>query len=265
MPYRLVAVLFAVWYPVLIPAARGQSGETHDHATETIAVPEVPDTGPRADPDRVAAAIVDRTNEFRKKEGRPLVAANAELTETARYFAGYMAKEDKYGHTADGNRPADRAKEHGYQYCVVLENIAYAFDSRGFPADELTGTFVTGWKESPGHRKNMLDPDVTETGVAVARSEKTGHYYAVQMFGRPKSAAIEFRIDNRSGAEFGYTIGEEKFTLPPRYVRTHTRCRPAEVKFRWPGDKPEPTTVKPTAGDRLVVTRDGGEFRVKAD
>ncbi len=41
-------------------------------------------------------------------------------------------------------------------------------------------------------RKNMLAPEVTETGVAVARSGKTGRYYAVQMFGRP-------RVNGRSG------------------------------------------------------------------
>lgn len=108
----------------------------------------------------------------------------------------------------------------------------------------------------------MLDPDVTETGAAVARSDKSGYYYAVQMFGRPKSAAVEFKIDNRAGGTVEYAIGEQAFTLPPRYVRTHTRCRPAELTFRWPGEKATPTTVKPAAGDRLVVTRDGGEYRV---
>ena len=44
----------------------------------------------------------------------------------------------------------------------------------------------------------MLDADATETGISVARSEHTGYYYAVQMFGRPKSDAIEFQISNRS-------------------------------------------------------------------
>jgi len=145
---------------------------------------------------------------------------------------------------------------------IVLENIAYDFDSQGFETEKLSAQLVTGWKESPGHRRNMLDPDVTETGVAVARSEKTGYYYTVQMFGRPKSAAIEFQIDNRSGEAVGYAIGDKTFSLPPRYVRTHTRCRPTELTFRWPGEKAKPTSVKPVAGDHLVVTWKGGEYRV---
>ena len=77
----------------------------------------------------------------------------------------------------------------------------------------------------------------SETGVAVSRSEKTGHYYAVQLFGRPKSDAIEFQVKNQSGETVSYTIGDRSFDLTPRMIRTHTHCRPAELKFTWPGGK----------------------------
>jgi uncharacterized protein YkwD len=43
---------------------------------------------------------------------------------------------------------------------------------------------VEGWKRSPGHRRNLLAREATQTGVAVARSDQ-GYYYAVQLFGRP--------------------------------------------------------------------------------
>ncbi|MBN9119626.1 MAG: CAP domain-containing protein, partial [Planctomycetes bacterium] len=208
--------------------------------------------------------IVDRTNAFRKGEGRAPVATNADLAAAARYFADYMAANDEYGHTADGKGPGDRAKAHGYEYCIVLENIAYAFDSRGFDTGPLADEFFNGWKASPGHRKNMLDPDVTETAVAVARSAKTGYYYAVQMFGRPRSLAIEFKIENRSGEPVRYAVGGRTFELPPRVTRTHTRCRPAEVTFRWPG-KEAGTAVKPANGDRFAVTKDGAAFAVKKE
>ena len=99
------------------------------------------------------------------------MAVNPDLTDAARDFAAYMARTSRYGHTADGSRPADRAASHGYEYCVIAENIAYAFNSDGYTTEELGKTFVEGWKHSPGHRRNMLDPDVAETGVAVARSE----------------------------------------------------------------------------------------------
>ncbi|MBX9624697.1 MAG: CAP domain-containing protein [Gemmataceae bacterium] len=244
--------------------ARGPAAD--DPAPKKIEPPKVADdSGKRPDLAKVAERIVEQTNEFRKKEGRGPVKANPKLADTAKSFAAFMAEKDLYGHTADGSTPADRAKTHEYDYCLVLENIAYAFDSLGFEAPKLADQFVTGWKESPGHRKNMLDPDATETGVAVARSEATGHYYAVQMFGRPKSAAIEFKVENKAGEEVAYTLGDQKLTLPAGFTRTHTVCRPAELTFPGPGGKGEPTTVKPAAGDKLVVTRDGDKFVVKKE
>ena len=143
--------------------------------------------GGSPDPDQVARLVVGLTNELRGQEGREHVEINARLTEAARYFAGYMAKTGKFSHEADGSTPDARAKQYGYDRCIVSENIAYQYSSRGYATRELAQGFIDGWKKSPGHRRNMLDPDVTQTGVAVARGAKAGHYYAVQMFGRPRA------------------------------------------------------------------------------
>jgi hypothetical protein len=216
----------------------------------------------------VAKIIVHKTNGFRKEQGRHTVAVNNKLKRAAEYFAGYMARTDRYGHTADGQRPSDRAKKHGYDYCIVLENIAYEYSSAGFATDELGKAFFEAWKHSPGHRRNMLDADVTDTGVAVARSDKTGYYYAVQMFGRPHSMAIEFSVSNQSDARIEYRIGERTFPLMPNYVRTHTRCRPAQMTFRLPGKgsgKGETKTVTPRNGDRFVISSGDKGYQVKKE
>lgn len=262
---RTLFALLAGAFPLMPGIAFGQSTEQHAHETIEVEVPDVPDTGPRADLDAVAKAIVEQTNAFRKKEGRRPVSTDAALTAAAKEFAQFMAKNDKYGHTADDRQPSERAKAHKYDFCIVLENIAYAFDSRGFADDKLTGEFVSGWEKSPGHRRNMLDKDVTETGVAVARSEKTGHYYAVQMFGRPQSAAIAFRIANHSEKEVEYTVGDRSFTIKPRYTRTHKLCRPAEVEFKEIGEGAEPKIIKPAAGDKYVLTTDGPKLQIKKE
>ena len=241
------------------PAARGQHVEEHE--TEKLEAPAVPDaSGKRPDLAAAAKAIVEQTNAFRKDKGRDPLTVDARLTAAAQYFADYMARTDEYGHRADGQGPAERAKKHEYEYCILGENIAYAFDSRGFDTGPLAGQFVTGWEKSPPHRRNMLDPDVTQIGVAVARSEKTGYYYAVQEFGRPKSAAFVFRVENRAGQDVKYTLGDRTFDLPPRVIRTHTGCRPAELTFHWPDGKT--TAVKPAGGDRLRVTKQAGGFAV---
>src|SRR5437870_4974 len=146
-------------------------------------------TEPTVRPDLagVEKQIVSETNAFRRQEGRGALKVNPELSKAAQYFAKFMAETDKYGHTADGHEPWDRAKKYGYDYCMVEENIAYQFSSEGFTTSRLAQGFVDGWKSSPGHRRNMLNPDVDETAVAVARSASSGKFYAVQMFGRPKS------------------------------------------------------------------------------
>jgi uncharacterized protein YkwD len=267
LQHRFIYLVLA-W--LLVPAgAMAQSTEEHD--TEVIRPPRIKSSSNAKKPDlaRVAKLIIDRTNAFRKEQGRPQVEVDARLARAAQYFADYMAKNDRYGHGADGQRPADRARKHGYDYCIVLENIAYDYNSAGFSTDELGKALVEGWKHSPGHRRNMLDPDVNDTAVAVAHSDKTGYYYAVQMFGRPHSKAIEFTIANQSDARIEYRIGKQSFPLPPSYVRTHTRCRPAKVVIQLlgsePGSKGESRTVQPASGDHFVITGDSRGYQVKKE
>ena len=235
---------------LLIPGMLlAQSSEEND--ADTISGPGAPPSANAPDLKQAAQLIVKKTNAFRREHGHSAVTVNSDLTDAAQYFADFMARTDKYGHRADGKRPADRAENHGYDYCIVLENIAYQYSSRGFRTKPLARKFEKGWEQSPGHRKNMLDPDVTETGVAISQSDKTGHYYAVQMFGRPKSKQIEFEIENKSGEEVTYQIQDREFSLPPRYTRTHSRCRPTELVFDFGNDKSK--SVSPQDGDHLTI------------
>jgi uncharacterized protein YkwD len=259
-------VAFALLGWLFVPAgAYGQSSEESNG--ETLENAQAQAAGAAGGPDlaQVAKLIVQQTNDFRAKEGRRKLEANPKLTEAARYFADYLARTNKFSHTADGQRPSDRAKKHGYDYCITLENIAYEYNSAGFPTEELARRFVEGWKQSPGHRKNMLDPDVTETGVAIARSEKTGYYYAVQEFGRPRSLAVAFKVSNHADATVNYTIGDQKFSLPPRYTRSHEQCRPQDVTFRWPEGEGEPKALRPGNGDNFVVEKEQDKFTVKKE
>jgi uncharacterized protein YkwD len=232
---------------------------------QTIEPPEIPDRNPTPDLKAIAASIVERTNTFRKEEGRGPTRASDTLGAAAQYFADYMAKNDKYGHTADGTKPADRATAHKYVFCLVSENIAYAYSSKGFNVDQLAEKFTTNWKNSPGHRRNMLDPDATETAVAVARSEKTGYYYGVQMFGRPMSDAIEFSIENKAGEPATYKIGEQSHTLNPRFTRTHSLCRSEEIVFDFGQTADKSDVVKPTKGAKFVVAKTNGKWSLRKE
>jgi len=150
------------------------------------ATPAWSQVSPIPDMAQVAGLVVEGTNRFRHDHGLTSVTPERRLASAAREFAAYMAQTDRLDHAADGRQPWGRAKAQGYDYCLVAENIAYQFDSRGFATAQLAHELVAGWERSPGHRKNMLEREAVDTAVAVARSPRTGRYYAVQMFGRPR-------------------------------------------------------------------------------
>jgi uncharacterized protein YkwD len=208
--------------------------------------------------------VAEGTNAFRRAEGREELPVNAALARAARYFADYMARTDQYGHEADGTTPSERAARHGYDYCIVSENIGYQFHSAGFSTDELAASMVTGWKNSPSHRAAMIDADVTETGVALARSTRTGRYYGVQMFGRPRTASLRFEITNRAGSPVRYRLDGREITLAARSTHTHEQCRAAELELETSDARP--VRVQPAGGERYAVVRDAdGRLGLRVD
>ena len=180
----------------------------------------------------VEQGITERANKLRSAQDLPALEVDPQLAKAAVYFASYMAANNKYGHTADEKTLTQRAEEHGYKYCLVLENIAYQYDSAGIPTDRLIEEFAGGWERSPPHRENLLHPHVTQTAVAIAQSKKTQYYYAVQLFGRPRSSEFEFTIKNETGQTLVYRIAKESFELPPRHTMTHQRCLPSKLEFQ---------------------------------
>jgi uncharacterized protein YkwD len=213
--------------------------------------------------------VVELTNELRRDNKLDdLKSSDVDLEQTARYFANFMARTDLYGHEADGDRPAERAQIFGYEFCIVDENIAWQFSSDGFAARELARSFYEGWRDSPPHRRNMLDPDVIHTAMAIAFSPASGKYYGVQMFGRPRSAAITFKIVNRTDAALRYRVAEKTYDLPARYNMSHLICRTAELGLTWPQGAPTASgrredTIAPENGARYVLGLDDqGRYRI---
>jgi uncharacterized protein YkwD len=218
----------------------------------------------RKTPDLAEATrmLVERSNELRRAERAGATRPDEQLVAAARSFASFMARTDRYGHEADGKTPADRAQQHGYRHCIVLENIAALSHTAGFGTQELAERVLQGWQASPGHRKNLLDRDVTDIGIAIAHSSATDKYYAVQMFGRPQSMRIKFHLVNESPAAIGYQLDDKRYALPPGTTRTHERCRTASVTVQWPNGQPA-TTFEPTHGARYEVERADATYRLK--
>jgi hypothetical protein len=65
----------------------------------------------------------------------------------------------------------DRLADAGARFTAIAENIAVGSNPR---------TIHAGWMDSPGHRKNILNPQLTAVGIAAVRGP--GGLFAVQDF-----------------------------------------------------------------------------------
>src|SRR5579862_2360822 len=104
----IMRTAMATWLLILLAPAPGLAQASHEDHVEVIRPPSVKPAPDPKKPDVAAAAksIIEQTNVFRKDEGKSLLKVDERLSQTARYFAGYMASSDRYGHTADGSSPA---------------------------------------------------------------------------------------------------------------------------------------------------------------
>jgi uncharacterized protein YkwD len=137
------------------------------------------------DPLRVSRLVAAGVNQAREKAERKPLLPDARLARAAQSFAEFLARTDRLDHDADGADPGQRMHGAGYAWCRYAENIAYEFDSRGFDGDALARALVTDWLDSAGHRRNLMDARMRDTGVGIAQSASTKRWYGVQVFGAP--------------------------------------------------------------------------------
>jgi hypothetical protein len=216
----------------------------------------------QADLEKTAVRIVWQTNDFREQQELAPVTKSPELQKAAKYFADYLAEHEKLDHEADGSTPAKRAEEYGYDFCIVLENIASKLrDPDDLDSRQLATTLLEGWQESKEHRVNLLDLGVTQTGVAVARSAKSGRYYAVQMFGRPKSSRVEFTLTNESNDEVTYELDGKELSISGQVSRVYSACALPKLIVHLDDEQRE--TFSPEFGEQVVIVKQSGALKVE--
>ena len=216
------------------------------------------------DLDAAERLVIAGTNEFRVSARLAPTKPDPKLSAAARDFAAYMARTDQYGHEADGRSPPDRAQAHGYAYCAVAENIAFLMNSAGYSSEALASGALDGWKQSPQHRRNLLEPEVVDTAVAFAQSPTSQRYYAVQLFGRPRSAMLRFSVVNATDRPMRYQMAGQSFDLPPASTQTHEQCRTGALTVGSPsGGGPR---IAPSDGRRYTLESTGGtQVRVREE
>ncbi|UGQ13619.1 CAP domain-containing protein [Yinghuangia sp. ASG 101] len=140
-------------------------------------VPTAPPPTPASDLTRLRTKVIALTNAERARHGLGALTPEPRLTDAAQAHSADMAVRDYFDHTGlDGRQPADRVRATGYDYSRVAENIAAGQNT---PAE-----VVEGWMNSPGHRANILTPELTQIGIGLAHGG-TYRTYWTQVFGTP--------------------------------------------------------------------------------
>ena len=211
---------------------------------------------------KVEAAIIEITNTVRVQEKLGPVVISPQLTQAARAYAALLAQSGAFSHEADGTI-SDRVKRTGYAHCLIAENLALHQDSRGFETRALAKSAMEGWLNSPGHRANLMLPDVTEIGVGVAKAaDATPKYIAVQVFGRPQSKAITFQVSNATGEPATFAYAGKSHDLKPHMAFTMQSCSGGDVRIDGKGVKPFSARYEAADGKTYTLTAPAGGLRV---
>lgn len=127
--------------------------------------------------------LTSLTNADRATTGLPQLSENALLAEAAQNKANDMAAKGYFSHvTPDGKTPWYWLDQAGYDYTYAGENLAVDFtDSKDVE---------NAWMASPTHHANIVKPQYTQIGIAVAEGTYQGQpaTFVVQFFGTPAEA-----------------------------------------------------------------------------
>jgi uncharacterized protein YkwD len=104
-----------------------------------------------------AAAAASMISGYRTTNGLSPVTVDPDLMRLASEQAHAMAARDTLDH-AVGHPFQERIQKSGFDASVAVENISAGYHT-------LAEAF-SGWRDSPPHRANMLNRNVTRMGIA---------------------------------------------------------------------------------------------------
>ncbi len=135
-------------------------------------------------PNQLSKEILTKINAERAGSGEPILAENPALDKAAQAKLHDMFGKNYWDHTSpSGEKAWTFIGNAGYSYSAAGENLA-----RGFTSSDA---MVNAWMASPSHKKNILDKDFKDTGIAVGNGKINGQEVtlAVQLFGDPAPVA----------------------------------------------------------------------------
>jgi uncharacterized protein YkwD len=137
-----------------------------------------------------AEEILTLANQARAAAGAPPIKWDGELAIAARKHTLRMAAEGPIAHRYPGELDlSERAGQAGAHFSLIEENVAVG----PTPAE-----IHNEWMHSPGHRSNLLSPEVDRVGIAVVASR--GVLYATADYSRGVQDLSASQIEARVAA-----------------------------------------------------------------
>jgi len=117
--------------------------------------------------------VFELTNIERISRGIAPLAWSDSLGQAARLHSEDMSSNGFISHMgSDDSTPTDRMERVGYRFMRAAENVALG--------QRTPEQVMDAWMSSEGHRRNILDPNLTEIGVGFS------NYAWTQKFGTPR-------------------------------------------------------------------------------
>lgn len=160
----LCALLLALAPPGADAARAKVSGYLPNCQVATTVASSLPRTAPTI---RLARAAVCLINKRRSARGMARLRVNRRLSRAAAWHTRDMVRRSYFAHVSKRGRDVvDRLRNTHYLggrfSWAVGENLAWGSGVLGTPRQ-----IVRAWMDSPGHRRNMLDPRYREIGIGV--------------------------------------------------------------------------------------------------
>lgn len=167
---------FCIWallclpWGILVSNASAQQGE-----------------GPRP---AAAEQLFALANQSRAQAGAGALRWDRALAEAAMRHCERMVAEHELSHRYGGELDLTaRAAAAGAHFSLIEENIALG----PYPA-----SIHEGWLQSPGHRRNLLNPEVDRVGIAVI--EARGNMYAVADYAQGVAVLSASQVESQVGS-----------------------------------------------------------------
>lgn len=126
---------------------------------------------------------------YRASRGLGRVTVDPNLMKAAAHQAREMARANRMAHVLPGQVGfSRRIASSGYRASIAAENVGAGYAT--------LDTAINRWQASPGHNKNLLHPQVTEIGIAVAHAPDSRYksYWALVLAAPAPVAAAGPRV-----------------------------------------------------------------------